>query len=365
MTVTIEAAALARAMKSAASIVESAHTIPVLANVRIDAASGDEMEIVTSNLDVEYRQRVPVVSGKGLATTVDARRLSAMAGAVEPGAQMAMELKDGRLAIRSGRSRWALPVLPVEDFPAMPFGADQGEITVPGKDLAALIARTAWSASTELATRAYLCGIFLDPEDGKVRCTAANGHAFISIVTDIAWPGDAPPVIVPTKYARMLERIAADAETVCLCWDDRKIRTSIADLTLTGKLVEGSFPDYRRIIPAPGESPISVDPEHMRRALRRIELVSSEKTRCIVVDVRQGIVDLSVADPSHGSANEEVIADCEALHRTGFNAAYLGGALEAIGGDTVQIHHASPDALALIRRAVPDGAICGVMPMRV
>ena len=135
---------------------------------------------------------------------------------------------------------------------------------------------------------------------------------------------------------------------------------------LTGKLVAGQFPDYRRVISAEAPRPIIVDPANLRRALRRIELVGSDKTRGIAMEVQTGALDIQMADGGGGGeANEQVTAECEAAHRTGFNAGYLASALEAIGGDTVEIHQSEPSAIALIRRAVPDGAICGVMPMRV
>ena len=363
MSVIIEAGVLSRAMKSAAAIVESANTIPILANVRLET-SGGEMEIVTSNLDIEYRQRVPLVSGEGLATTVDARKLAAIAGATEGGAQIGLEVKDGRLTAKSGRSRWVLPVLPVADFPAMPFDAKSVTISMPGKDLSAAIARTVWCAGTDMG-RPWICGVYFDPEDGKVRFTSTNGHVITSIVSTADWPGDAPPVIVATKFAREVQKLAAEAKAVDLTWDDRKIRIAAGDVILTGKVIEGMFPDYRRIIPAISKQPVNVDPETLRKALRRIELIGSEKTRSIVFEHGEGLIDLRMSDQSYGESSEQVPAECVAGTRTGFNSAYLAGALEAIGGDTVEIHQASPSDIALIRRSVADGAICGVMPMRV
>lgn len=364
MGITIERSVLSQAMKSAATIIKSADTIPILSNARLQAA-GDRLEIVTSNIDVEYRQHVALASGGNLFTTVDARKLADLSGATDDGAQINLELKDDRLIAKAGRSRWVLPVLPPDDFPALPFESNRPTIEVPGKLLARIIARTAWSASTE-QTRYYLCGIFIDPEDGKIRFTTTNGHTIASLTSEIAWPGDAPVAIIPSGFARTVERVAADAEVVSIAWDDAKIRVIAGSVVLTGKLVAGQFPDYRRVISAEAPRPIIVDPANLRRALRRIELVGSDKTRGIAMEVQTGALDIQMADGGGGGeANEQVTAECEAAHRTGFNAGYLASALEAIGGDTVEIHQSEPSAIALIRRAVPDGAICGVMPMRV
>lgn len=364
MAVIIESAVLSRALKSAAAIVEGANTIPVLANVRLEAI-GAKLEIVTSNLEIEFRQLLPLVSGEGLATTVDARKFAAITGAVESGAQIALEEKDGWLTVKSGRSRWVLPVIPISQFPDLPFEAEADGIDMPGKDLASVIARTAWSTSVE-AAKYYIAGIYFNEEGGRLRVASTNGFTLFVLDTATAWPKAAPDVIVPTKYARLLERLAGEASRVDLLWDDKKIRATIGDVTLTGKLIEGIFPDYRRLIPKAGDAPLVTDPESLRKALRRIELVGTEKSRAIVFEPGMGLIDLRMSDYGSASeASEQVPADCEGGNRTGFNVAFLAGALEAVGGETVEIHQEDAGSIALIRRTVPDGAICGVMPMSV
>lgn len=364
MTMIIEAGVLSRAMKSAAAIVKGTNTIPILANARIET-KGAELEIVTSNLDTEYRQLVPLVSGSGLSTTIDAKKLSALAGAAaSEGAQMSFSLKDSRMTVKSGRSRWVLPALPATDFPLMPFESEGVAASFAGKDLAAMIGRTVWSALNE-STRPHLSGIFLNEEAGKLRAACTNGHTIVVLDTETDWPAGAPEIIVPADFARVLERLSAEAPRVDLVWDDRKIRATIGEASVTGKLVDGTFPDYRRVIPADVQNPLSADPETLRKALRRIELIGTEKSRSIVFEPGNGIIDLRMSDTSSsGEASEQVPASCEAGAKSAFNVAYLAGALEAVGGDTVEIHQADPQAVALIRRTVRDGAICGVMPMR-
>jgi len=363
MSIIIEAGVLARAMKSAAAVVEARNTIPILSNVRLEAAGG-ELGLITSSLDIEYRQSVPLVSGDALATTVDARKLSAIAGAVEAGAQIAMEVKDKRLAVKSGRSRWVLPMLPAEDFPVLPFPDAGVTVTMKGSQLSTAIDRTAWSASTE-ETRYYLCGVFLDGEEGKLRFVTTNGHTLVCLTTEADWPAEARQVIVPSKYVRTLERLCADIGSVVLRWGEEKIRAEIGAITLTGKLINGTFPDYRRVIPSAGNQRAIVDGEQLRKALRRMDLIGSEKTRAIKLDVRENAMALQMTDAEHGVASEEVPADCTRTHEAGFNSSYLAQMLEAIGGDTIELHQSDPGAAALVRRTVPDGAVGIVMPMRV
>ncbi|WP_394658451.1 DNA polymerase III subunit beta [uncultured Novosphingobium sp.] len=368
MSVTIEAGVLSRAMKSAAGIVEARDTIPILSNVRLRAV-GEQLEIITSNSEIEYRQLVPLVTGGDLLTTVNARKMAALASAAESGAQIVLALKDHDVIAKAGRSRWTLPTLPAATFPEMPFEIESnGGATMSGKVLASIVARLSWSICRE-ATRHYICGIHIDPErddDGAtMRLTSTTGDAFASIISDTPWPADAPAVTIPTGMAKEMARIAVDADTLHLAWDSAKIRMVVGNITLTGMLIDGQFPDYRRVIHAGFDNPILVDPDAARRALRRIEIVGLDKTREILVDAHAGELELQVARRSNGEASEHVPANCEDGFRTAFDYNYLAGALEAIGGDTVEIHQAAFNQLALIRRAVPDGAICGLMPMRI
>ncbi|MGE4340151.1 MAG: DNA polymerase III subunit beta [Pigmentiphaga sp.] len=364
MTVIIEAGVLARAMRSAATVVERANTIPVLSNVRLHAREGSEMmEIVTTNIDVEYRQYVALAQPGNLSTTIDAQKLAALAAAAE-GAQVSLEDTGKSVIAKAGRSRWVLPTIAYTNFPELPFDNCGFKVPISGPLLSNIISRLSWSVCTE-QTRYWLCGIYVDPENDKMRFTAVNGFTFASFVSDVPWPVGAPSAIIATKYTRILERLAGEHDEVELSWSDDKIRTSAGGTVLTGKLIEGTFPDYRRVIPPITESPVMVDPEGLRKALKRIEIIGLGKTRGVAIDIRAGALELQVAGTGSEEASESLPANCVAMHRAGFNAGYLAGALESVGGDTVEIHQATPSDIALIRRAVPDGAICGVMPMRV
>jgi DNA polymerase-3 subunit beta len=276
-----------------------------------------------------------------------------------------LTLDGDRLTAKSGRSRWVLPTLKADTFPQFPFEGRIDYAAIPGRALALIIARLAWSICSE-TTLHFMCGIHIDPEGDVMRFTSVTNNTFATFTSDISWPIDAPPVIIPTKYARLVERLAAETDSdVMLTWDERKIRMTMGAITVTGSLIDGTFPNYRRAIPADTENPIIVDPENIRRAIRRIEIVGLGKTRCVAMDVQDGTLELQVPQGGEGEASEHVPADCTPLHRAGFDRAYLAGALESVGGDTVEIHQAAPDALAMIRRAVPDGTLCGLMPMRI
>jgi DNA polymerase-3 subunit beta len=362
--ITIEAALLAKAMKNAAAIVASSNTIPILSNVKL-VAEGETLTLTTSDLDIEFRQAVPLARAGQLAITVDARRLAALAGAAASGAQLSLEETEGRVTARSGRARWVLPALPATDFPSLPPERLCAALEIEGKALATALGRVSWSASSEL-TRAYLGGVFLNAEAGKVRLVTTNGHTLALVQLAADFPEGGAEVILPTKFVHTLEKLAGEhGGAVALAWDDRKVRAEVGPVVLTGKVIEGNFPDYRRVIPALVDGPVICEPAGLRAALRRVALVSDGKSNAVKLARDTGKLVVSVASQEGGTASEELPADCTGGFETGFNGNYLANMLDAIGGDSVALHHGDAGAPSRWQRVVDDGALCVVMPVRV
>lgn len=361
--ITVAAADLSRAMKAAAAIVEGRNTIPILANVLL-RADGDTLELLATDLDIQIELRVPLVGAGRLSTTVDAKRLDALAGAAAKGAQMTLALVDGRLVVRSGRSRWVLPVLPADDFPRLVSASLCGQVDFAAKPFVTAISRVGWSISDE-PTRHYLCGIYVHPIDGKITFATTNGHTLVKAPLTEDWPEAAPAIILPAKAAHHLQKLGAEAEHVRLCWSDRVVRAEIGEIVLTSKVIDGTFPDYERVIPQESEAMI-FDPEAMIGAIRRVALIATEKTRAVKITREQDRVIVSCSSPEHGAATEEVPVDCPVSRvETGVNSAFLSKMLTAIGGDTVEIHQADAGGQMLVRRKVRDGVVGVIMPMRV
>jgi DNA polymerase-3 subunit beta len=361
--VTVRAGELAAAVKAAAGIVLASNTIPILANVRLIARDG-WLEVTTTDLDCEFRTRVGIESG-ALATTVNAKNLAAVLAAVAGDAQARLKLEAGRLEVSAGRSRWALPVLPVDDFPTIVLPELAHRIELAGKELAAAIARVLPFVCTELS-RYYICGMWLHEEASNAALVATNGHCLLRSGLPAGWPAGAEPEIVPTRFAQALERAAAaHPGPVVLEWGAKKLRAAIGDTVLVGKAIDGIFPDYRRVIPQPGEEPVAVDPAGLAGAVRRAALLANEKTRAVKIECKADRLVVSSVSPDSGSGCEEVPASCMAGHEAGFNSVYLQQMLTALGGETVEIHHADAGAPALLHRRPSDGAVGVVMPMRI
>lgn len=358
----IEAKVLARAMKVAASVVARRNTIPILANVLL-RAEGDELLIVTSDLELEVAQRVKLAAPGEFAATVDAGRLSQLASAVPDGAQVSLDLADnGRVTVKSGRSRWQLPALPEQDFPRLTFEPPVERVKVPAAELFAAVGRVRSSVSTD-QTRVYLTGVYFDTEDGCLRLAATDGSRGVH-VTLATKHTLTPNLIVPLKVLAALQALGDEGE-IAMEFADKRLRARHAGAEVTALTIDHIFPDYRGVWPADADHVLRFDPESMRKALRRVCLVCSAKTRVVKLERHADKLVLGATDHDGGTATEEMPAQCSEGFSTGFNAQLFDQMLEAIGGDTVEIHQADPAAPAKINRCPPDGAFGVLMPYRI
>lgn len=353
MTLAIPATALAAALSGASKVVETRNTIPILAMVRLEGA-GDTLSLVTTNLDVEYRQSLSA-SGELEPCCVDAKRLSAMASAAS--GDITLTADGHALKVKSGRSRWTLPLLPADDFPVMP--ADK--LSKPmAFDPGMIVKRLLWAASTD-ATRYYLNGVFMNAEAGNVRYVATSGYLITVLDDATKWPKGVPDVILSPAFLKALPDIAGTLE-----WDERKARYTAEGIAVTGKNIEGTFPDYRRIFSGVKPSdPFTVDADELLSAVRRVRLASDAKERKLRVTRKADMLALRIEGTSGFEGDAEVPADCTDGFETGVNADYLVGMLDALDTDVVAIEQSDLTGLIVMRPATGGGFTGALMPMRI
>lgn len=354
MTLRIPSSDLAAALKGAAAIVETKNILPILAMVKMEA-SDNLLTLTTSNLDVEYRQSIPC-AGDLPAICVDAKRLAAMAAAASGDLTMAL---DGSILNIKGKSRWKVPAIPADDFPTMPVDAL-------GKPMpfapAAIVRRLLWAADTS-PTRAYLSGVYLNNEGGKAHFAATNGYVLPMIQTNAKWPSKAPDVILAAGFLKALP----DADGT-LEWDESKARFTAGGVTVTGKVIEGNFPDWRRIAALAPCEPYAVDADDLTGAVRRVRIASDAQQRKLRIVRRDGVLSIRIEGTSGFEGEEEVVADCTDGFECGVNADYLVGMLQALDTDAVTVEHSDPGAAMLLRPTAqsPDVTFQGlVWPLRI
>ena len=375
MKATIERAALLRCLSHVQSVVERRNTIPILSNVLIEAEGGNSLKVMATDLDlqvVEHMQAAEV--GDAGAVTVSAHLLHDIARKLPEGSQVSLETAENRMDIKAGRSRFKLPTLPRDDFPVIVEGDLPTSFEIPAKTLAEMIDRTRFAISTE-ETRYYLNGIFLhvsDEDQPVLKAAATDGHRLARFT--LPRPDGAegmPDVIVPRKAVAELRKLLEESldGNVQVDLSASKIRFTLGGeggVVLTSKLIDGTFPDYSRVIPTGNDKLLKLDPRSFFQGVDRVATIATEKTRAVKMGLDKDRVTLTVTSPDNGTAAEEVPAEYSADgFEIGFNATYLKDILSQIDNDTVELHLADAGAPTLIRKDENSPALYVLMPMRV
>lgn len=370
MKIVMDRAPLIRLLAKIDQVIEARNTIPILSTVLLSASLKSEVVTATgSDLDVEIVEsaQAEVIDGGG--ACVGARTLFDVVRKMPEGCRITLAVEGGHMAISGGRARFRLPVLPVDDFPMLASVDLPTTFVLPAKALAKMIDSTRFAISTE-ETRYYLNGLYWHVMAEQFRCVATDGHR-LALVGMAAPEGaeDMDGIIVPRKAVAVLRKLLDGAEgeaPVEISASDSKIRFHLGDAVLTSKLIDGSFPDYTRVIPPAVDAPLRIDPAALTQAAERVAVIAEGKARAVKLSLDKDKVTLSVTSPENGTATEEVPADhAGKAIDIGFNVAYLSAALSHVPGDVAELHIASADGPVLVRDRDGGDATFVVMPMRV
>ena len=370
MRVTIERSAFLKALTHVQSVVERRNTIPILSNVLLQAGDG-QLKLTATDLDIEIVESVPAEVPKSGATTVPAHMLYDIVRKLPDGAQLELEQAgDGqRVSIFAGRSRFALQALPHEDFPDLAVGDFPNHFAIAATDLKGLIEKTRFAISTE-ETRYYLNGIYFhDVATGSMlRAVATDGHRLAQ--AQIARPDGAknmPGVIVPRKTVLEVVKLFEGVDgAVEVSLSAAKVRFAAGNLVLTSKLIDGTFPDYERVIPRNNDKKLELDTKSFAQAVDRVSTISQEKGRAVKLAIGGNKVILTVNNPDSGSAEEEVACsyDADPLE-IGFNSRYLMDVAGQMKSDAMELHLADAGSPTIVRDPTDEQALYVLMPMRV
>jgi DNA polymerase-3 subunit beta len=352
----VERHAFARLLADTAKVVEARNTIPILTTVRLVAAD-NRLAVTATDLDIEVSGSIDAETGLGgagdIAVCIDAKLLTGIVNKVAGGEVSIDADADGGVVLRAGKSRFKLETLPVDDFPDMPAGDLPAAFNI---NLAALVAPVKFAMSDE-EVRYYLNGVYLRPLDGNIVAVATDGHRMSVHSAPLA--DEFPAVIVPAKTVGLIPSGDIRVEL-----SSTKIRLTSGDVVITSKLIDGTFPDYERVIPRNNDKIIAVDAGTLRAAANRVVLISNERGRSVKLSAANDSIDLTARGA--GEASDSVA--CEYSNdpvEVGLNAQYLSDVLTAMPDGQVRIALADAGSPVLFTSPANDNLRVVAMPMRV
>ena len=372
MRVILERSNLLKSLNHVHRVVERRNTIPILSNVLLNA-DGASLEMKATDLDLEVTEATPANVEQGGATTVPAHLLYDIVRKLTEGSEVMLKTDEsgGSMSVVSGRSNFKLQCLPQSDFPQLSAGSFSHIFRLDSTALKALIENTQFAISTE-ETRYYLNGIFLHThEEGgslQMRAVATDGHRLARAEIDApAGSEGMPGIIIPRKTVSELQKLVDDPDVaVTIELSDTKIRFTIGSVVLTSKLIDGTFPDYERVIPSGNDKKLVVDRQTFAAAVDRVSTISSERGRAVKMSIADGQVTLTVNNPDSGSATEELAAEYSSDPiDIGFNAKYLLDVAAQLTGGEARFMLADAGSPTLIQDAADERTLYVLMPMRV
>jgi DNA polymerase-3 subunit beta len=375
MKFSVDRAVLLKALGHVQSVVERRNTIPILANVLLEAREGG-LKLTATDMEIAVVEEVPgvTVTRQGR-TTAPAATLYEIVRKLPETAKIELDHPggDAQLTLRAGRFDAKLAVLPVDDFPSMTEGKLPNRFALPAGQLRDLIDRTRFAISTE-ETRYYLNGIYFHATEvggaKMLRAVATDGHRLARVEEPLPeGAAGMPGVIVPRKTINELRKLAEEMQDeIAVALSDTKIRFTLGAVQLTSKLIDGTFPEYERVIPRGNDKVLRVTKKDFAEAVGRVAGISSERSRPVKLSVDRGHLRLSAASPELGEAQEELEGDVVSYESSpleiGFQARYLSDITDQIV-EQVEFRFADGSAPTIVTDSAKPEALYVLMPMRV
>ena len=372
MKFSIDRAALLRALAHVQSVVERRSTIPILSNVLLRADDG-MLSLATTDMDIEMTEAIAADVTKSGEITAPAVTLHDIIRKLPEAAKITIELDPSGhfVTVKAGRSDFRLSCLPVSDFPQFGGGDFPVSFVTRAADLRALIDRTKFAMSTE-ETRYYLSGIYVHAAENEgvpvLRAVSTDGHRLARF--EMPLPEGAagmPGVIIPRKTVLELRKLLEEAaDEIRISLSPNKVTFAFDHIFLTSKLIDGTFPDYQRVIPVGNDKFVEVDPKVFSSAIDRVSTISDGKSRAVKITLNGKTMTLSANSAESGSAKEEIEVQSETTAlEIGFNARYLLDITSQVDGEGCRMSLSDPSSPTIIQDTSDPSALYVLMPLRV
>lgn len=366
MKFTVSRDALLKPLNLVAGVVERRQTLPILANVLM-VLDGERLSLTGTDLEVELVGRVQLASaGESGELTVPARKLVDICKSLPEGSEISFAAEDGKVTVKSGRSRFTLSTLPAREFPNVEDSMGTHQFTIKQGQLKRLIERTGF-AMAQQDVRYYLNGMLWELKDKQLKVVATDGHrlALCTLPEKIESTDDAQ-VILPRKGVLELARLLlAEEEDIAIVIGSNHIRATTDEFTFTSKLVDGKFPDYQRVLPRNPNKIVLGSRLELRQAFTRTAILSNEKYRGVRLKLTDNSLDIVANNPEQEEAEEAVPVDYQGESlEIGFNVSYLLDVLAVLSGEQIKLSLSDPNSSALLEESDEGDSLYVVMPMR-
>ena len=365
--------------------VERRHTLSILSNIKLQVTK-QQLTVTGSDLEVELVASAQLVAGACLQageTTVPARKLVDICKSLPNAALIDLQVTDDqRCIIKSGNSRFVVGTLPAEDYPLLASnGIVAGEsVQVAQSELKKLLDKTAFAMAVQ-DVRFYLTGTLIEVEAGQLRAVTTDGHRLALSETSAVFEGsNTLQAIVPRKAVGELQRLLTIDEqpltliigrelmnvSITLPGRDKEKEGNDIVVRFTTKLIDGKFPDYRRVLPRHGTKIVLINHDLFRHSLQRVSILSNEKLRGVFLVFKNNELQLKANNPEQDEAVEDLAISYEGDSlEMSFNAQYLLDVMGVLNGDEVQLTLSEANASALVQDPTTNSSLYVVMPMRV
>ena len=367
MKFTITREKLHEGLQAGAASVPSKTTLPVLANILVEA-SKDGLKLSGTDLDISVSTTIPASVDQEGATTLPARKLVEIVKELPNAAIRMTSSGEQRATIECGKSKFKLLGLSRDEFPAFPTVKFEGGWKVAAKDLQKLIGHVAFAASTE-ESRPILNGVLWELRSDRMRMVATNGHRLARMdVPTTGQGGGQADLIIPPKALEQIRRLFGGDEEIEIGKSDNHLGFRSTTTQVYTRLIEGPYPNYEQVIPRENDKSLTADKSALAAALRRMSIVASDQTHRIRMAFTNGACKLSVQTPDLGEAQEELSVAYEGDPlEIGFNAAYMLEILKYMPTDEVRMTFKAPERAATCEPVGwddPASFMTLVMPLR-
>jgi len=364
MEVRVDRDAFLKGLQMVHNVVEPRQTLPILANVLLES-EGDSLRLTATDLEVGARVSVPAkVPAKG-SITLSARKLLEIVKELPPEALTLKVQENSWVSLRCGGVSYKLVGLPAADFPAVATGAAGGWINLDGKLLRDMLAQTIFAISHD-ESRYALNGVLFAVQDREIRVVATDGHRLALAVRPLASAGASVSGIVPRKAVQEIARIVSAGEDVQVTISENQFILQMPNVLLMARLIEGTFPNYEQVVPKAHPHRIAISRGMLTAALRRVSVLSEERTKPVKFTLSQGLLKLTAYSPDFGEAEEQIEVPYEGDEMTiGFNSRYVLDALGAQSAEQIVMELKDGLSPGIVKSFEEEGSLCVIMPMRI